>query len=89
MRIYFSGSHGAGSPEFLLANMKPHVMVTYFEIDLNPHYVGKAGDRLLKFLQRKRRKEPKYNQAFLELKAFLLKHKESKRTARKKRAKTH
>lgn len=55
MKIYFSGGSGLDSvPETLVAQRKPRVMLTFYDIKKT----GTA-DRLKAFLQRKRNENPK------------------------------
>ena len=58
MRIYFSGGHGRLTPEYLMPERKPHVMLTFLEVVGDSRAGGKAYDRLRHHVMRKKGKDP-------------------------------
>jgi hypothetical protein len=73
MKIFFSGSGGTTSPEFLIPQRKPYVMPTFYQMHVYPHWVGWAGDRVRKHLKRKGVMTDREIDKLFE---FLKKHKE-------------
>jgi len=73
MRVYFSGGGGTTSPEFLIPQRKSHVMPTFHQMHIFPHWVGWSGDRLRKYLKRKNKLTDEQIESLFR---FLKKHRE-------------
>lgn len=82
MKIFFSGSGGTTSPEFLISHRKPNVMLTFHQLHVNPKGNGWAGSRLRRHL---RRKGFGHGKQIKELFNFLEEHKEKKPKKEKKK----